>query len=100
MSSLLIVQVKIWRKIFKHFLSFCSFFFSPLPSKFGYFIQKHEEYAKEYSLVMSPPPHSGEISRQKKEKLLPAAVSPFFRGGEILHMPASGLGEKSTLWQA
>jgi hypothetical protein len=49
---------------------------------------------------MSPPPHSGEISRQKKEKLLPAAVSPFFRGGEILHMPASGLGEKSTLWQA
>jgi hypothetical protein len=44
-----------------------------------------------------PTPHSREISHQRKKKerkLLPAAI-PFLFWGEILHMPASGLGEMS-----
>jgi len=83
------------------FFRISDFEFHFLLSKFGYLIQKHKEYAKEYSPFHVPPPqpHSREISQQKRRKkksfCQPHGFFNFL--GAKFYTPASGLGEMSTM---
>jgi hypothetical protein len=88
------------KKIFKLFLSLLFFFFIFPPLQIWLFNPKTKGICERIFPFScpTPPTFPRNFAAEKKEKK--ASASPtdsLFFGGEILHMPASGLGEKSTM---
>jgi hypothetical protein len=82
------------------FLSlFVLFFFGLSPPNLAILSKNTRNMRKNIRFSCPTPPYSREISHQKRKKSFcqPRFLLLFFFGGEILHMPASGLGEISTV---